>query len=280
MIFGDKTHLEEYIVELLDKGPASGPALLERLDRVHEPITKQAMYKALRKLLKAEVVSKQKSKYVLNRYWLQKIREFSERHTREATLVDANNILNFENGDSVTYVLKSPYLMDVTWSHLYDILYDASPKHHVMLNYHPHEWLYLSRPETERLWLNRFVQDQKIMCFTIGGTSFLDRKFQKEFSSDFVKINLGETYGLRHNQYLAVQGDYIFEITTDEEFERKVHKLFEQFDSESKVEQAKIHELSKLKYKSKLKLSKNKKKADAWRKKFKNDYYIPRPYYL
>ena len=44
--------------------------------------------------------------------------------------------------------------------------------------------------------------------------------------------------------------------------------------------QKQIKAISKQKYKSKLKLSKNKKKADAWRRKYKKDFYIPKPYYL
>lgn len=281
MIFGHKTFIDEYIVEILDAGPATGPALLAALAKTHvPPPTKQAVYKALRKLMGEEVVGKQGAQYVLSRYWLQRIRQFLHRHLTEPERADVNNLLDFEDGDSVTYTFKSPSLLDSAWAHMYDIAYEANPTEHVMLNYHPHEWLILSRPETERLWLGRFAQDKKMMLFGIGGSTFLDRRFQREFGSEYVKINLNETYGLKSNQYLAVVGDYVFEITTDEKFEKRINELFIDVKSAEEINQKQIAALSKLAYRSKLKLSKSKRKADMWRTKFKQDFYIPKPYYL
>ena len=280
MIFSNKTRIEEYIVEILDKNPLKGPDILKQIEDSFGPTTKQAVYKALRKLVQGEVINKHNTHYSLNRVWLQKIRQFSNRHIQEPKSVDVSNILNFINGDSVTYNLKSPFLLDITWGHLYDIIYEANPVHQVMLNAHPHEWLILSRPETEKFWLKRFTQDKKMMCFTLKESSFLDMKFKKEHSSEYVKINLNESYGLNLNQYLAVLGDYVFEVTIDSAFGEKINKLFMETDKLDDITQEKITVLSKLKYRSKLKLSKNKKKADFWRTKFKKDFYIPKPYYL
>ncbi len=149
-----------------------------------------------------------------------------------------------------------------------------------MLNYHPHEWLMLSRPETEKSWLEKFSHKKKMLFFSTAGKSDLDKKFQKAWSSEYVKINVGESYGLGPNQYLSVVGDYVFEVTIDPEFEKRVHHFFLENKSIDEVAQRQIEAISKQKYKSKLKLSKNKKKADAWRTKFKKDFYVPKPYYL
>jgi len=280
MIFSNKTRIEEHIIEILDNGAMEGPSLLHTLNSVYKNTTKQALYKALRKLVSDEVINKQGSHYSLNRYWLQRIHDFASRHVLGSKSIDVSNVLNFENGDSVSYTFKNPFLLDLTWGHLYDIIYEAMPTHQVMLNYHPHEWLILSRTESEKFWLSRFVTDKKIMCFSIGNTSFLDRKFQKEYGSDFVKVNLNESYGLEPNQYLAVLGDYVFEVTTDPAFEKHVHEFFTMVTKEEEINQKQITTISKLKYRSKLKLSKNKKKADMWRTKFSKDFYIPKPYYL
>jgi hypothetical protein len=280
MIFSNKTRIEEYIIEILDNGALDGPSLFNMVVEQHGSTTKQSVYKALRKLMLDEVLNKQRTHYSLNRYWLQKIRDFTDRHIEKAESVDINNVLEFEDGDSVVYAFKNPFLLDITWGHFYDILYEVNSEEQVMLNYHPHEWLIHSRPETERFWLNRFQEDNKMMCFAIGCSTSLDRNFQKEYSSDHVKINLGETYGLKPNQYLAVLGDYVFEITTDRDFEDKVHTFFKKTESIGNLDQEQITEISKLKYRSRLKLSKNKRKADKWRTKFKQDFYIPKPYYL
>jgi len=280
MIFAEKTRIEEYVIETLDKGAIEGPALLKQIELVKPGVTKQALYKSLRKLLKNEVVNKTGKVYSLNRTWLQKLREFSGRHISETKAIDNMNILDFEDGDSVVYNFKNPFVLDIIWGHLYDILYEANPRDQVMLNHHPHEWLMLSRPETEQYWLNRFRKDGKVMLFTIGGNTLLDKDFKKNWQSDNIKINIGESYGLKPNQYLSIVGDYIFEIKTDENFEKEVDTFFNKNKTVDEAAQRQINAISKKKYKSKLKLTKSKKKADAWRKKFKKDFYIPKPYYL
>jgi hypothetical protein len=227
-----------------------------------------------------EVINKQGAHYSLNRVWLQKVFQFTKRHTQGSESIDVQNILGFEEGDSVTYTFKSPFLMDLTWGHLYDILYEATPKEQVMLNYHPHEWLILSRPESEKFWLSRFAQDKKMMLFAIGNNSFLDKKFQKEYGSEYVPVNLGNTYGLKPNQYLAVLGDYVFEITTDIAFENRVNEFFASVNSEEEINQKQITAISKFKYRSRLKVSRNAKKARQWYARFKQDFYVPAPYYL
>jgi len=281
MIFAQKTRIEEYIIELLDTGSMSGPALLTNLQQDHDlNITKQAMYLALRKLIQEEVINKTNNNYSLNRVWLQKIKAFANRHTTTHSKTDSMNVLNFEDGDSVTYKFKNPFTLDITWGHLYDIVFEANEKYKVMLNHHPHEWLMISRTETESFWLNQINTQEKMMLFTIGGSTILDKKFKKEWSSDFVKVATGESYGLQPNQYLSVVGDYIFEVTTDEDFEKEVNSFFNGNEKIDDVAQKQINAISRKKYKSKLKLSKNKKKADTWRKKYKKDFYIPKPYHL
>jgi hypothetical protein len=138
----------------------------------------------------------------------------------------------------------------------------------------------ISRTETEIFWLNHFKKQRKMMLFTISGKTPLDKKFQKNWSSEYVKINTGESYGLKKNQYLSVIGDYVFELTTDDAFAHRIELFFQENDYIDDIAQKQINAISKQKYKSKLKLSKNKKKADAWRRKYKQDFYVPKPYYL
>ena len=130
MIFAHKTRIEEYIIELLDDGSMDGPNILASLThQYHKKITKQAVYKSLRKLVDEEVVNKTGTQYSLNRVWLQKIQAFSKRHIEQHTSIDTMNILNLEDGDSVTYQFKNPFTLDITWGHLYDIIFVANEKH-------------------------------------------------------------------------------------------------------------------------------------------------------
>lgn len=278
MLFTEKTRIEEYIIELLDQGTFTGPELLALIHKTKPAITKQGLYKSLRQLFKDEVISKTGTQYSLNRIWLRKIHSFVERHMQDISIVDAGHILDFENGDTVTYRFKSPYLLDIVWGHLYDILYEVNPAHLPSLNYHPHEWLRISRPETEKYWLNRFDADKKMMLFSIGGSSPLDKDFQKNWSSEYVKINTGESYGLKPNQYLSIVGDYVFEVTTDLAFEKQIDDFFMAHKKLDETTEKEIGGLSRMKYQSKLKLTKNKKKADLWRKRFAKHFFIPEHY--
>lgn len=279
MIFGEKSRIEEYIIEILDLGSLTGPQLLKKISASLAP-SKQALYKSLRKLLKEEVINKTGNYYSLNRIWLQKIYDFGRRHVHEVSHLGHANILDFEDGDSVVYRFKNPFTLDITWGHLYDIVFEDSNPLHVRLNHHPHEWLMLSRPETEKYFLDRFSQDKKMVLFSFSGKTLLDKKIAKEIRGDFVKVNTGRSYGLKQNQYLSVVGDYVFEVTTDPHFEKEVNEFFNKNDLVDELAQKQIAAISRKKYSSKLKLSKNKKKADAWRKKYKQDFYVPDPYFL
>lgn len=279
MILGKPTTTEEYIIEILGERPLRGPALNAAVNQQKGETTKQAVYAALRNLIDQEIVTKTGTVYTLNRVWLQKLHSFSRQHIDVATQKQHQTILDFQDGDSVTYKFKDPNAMDVMWGHLYDLVYDVSDQYQVIVNHHPHEWLILARTETEQYWLRRFEDDKKLLLFNIGGNTPIDKQFKSEYQSDFIKINNGVDYGLRPNEYLAVVGDYVFNISVEHAFEQAVDELFQASASVADIK-APIRELAKQKYTSKLKLSKNSKKAIKWRQTFANDYAIPDPFYI
>jgi hypothetical protein len=278
MIFSSKNTIEEHVIEVLDFGSTDGPTLLGKILDSGLNITKQALYKSLRKLIEGEVVNKVGKNYSINRLWLQKVKKFTERHVDKNIITKQIDISSLENGDSLTYQFRNPFHMDVVWGHLFDIIYESTPREITVLNHHPHEWLILSRPETEKFWLNRFKQDKKIMLFTISGDSQLDKKFKKDWNSENIKISTGISHGLPINKYLSVVGDYIFEISTDLKFEHLIDEFFKNNKTIDEVSQKQIQSISKMKYRSKLKLTKNRKRADLLRKKYKKEFYVPKPY--
>ena len=107
MIFGSKNKIEEYIIEALDEGPLQGPELIDCVQAKRPQSAREAVYRALRKLMAEEVVSKNRKAYSLSRHWLQRIRRFANRHTQSASRIDADQLLALEDGDRVTYHFKS-----------------------------------------------------------------------------------------------------------------------------------------------------------------------------
>mgnify|MGYP003343436950 CR=1 FL=1 len=136
--------------------------------------------------------------------------------------------------------------------------------------------LFRSRQRSEEYFLNRFDEDKKLLFFSVGGDSRLDKKFKKEWGSRFRQINTGQDYGLGNNRYLNVFGDFIFLVTTDGGFGEGLDSIYsEHEDIDSKMS----HELAVLAqapHKTKLVFMRNKKKADEWRRRFLKDFYIPR----
>ena len=275
MIFAKKQRIDEYIIEILNEGSLEGPDLLNQVKKYKSIITKQALYKSLRQLVESEVITKTGKKFSLNRFWLQKIYQFAKRHINN---VGSKNILEFEDGESLTYHFKNPYLLDITWLHFYDMVYEENPHDQVILDYQSHEWPILVRPDTEKYWINRFNKEKRLILISIGGNTVLDKKFKKDWNSEFVHINTGVTYGINDNKYISVIGDYIFEVTIDIAFSKQVNLFFEKESMLTEDSLNKLKLITQKRYKSKLNILRNKHKADIWRKKFKNDFYIPKGY--
>jgi hypothetical protein len=276
MLFTEKRNIEEFIIELLNKAPLQGPLILESIQNQYGKFTKQGVYKVLRNLIDHEVVQKIDGKYHLNRYWLQKIYSFAKNHIEHSSSTDFAHVLNFEDGDNIVYRFKNPYLLDAVWLSLYDILYEHQNNNQVIIDHHPHEWMIIARPETEQYWLKRFDEDRKTVLLNISGNTILDKKFKKDWESKYRRINTGISYGLSDNQYLAILGDYVFEITLDKKFSGQIGEIFKTNENLTNDVLDIILSLSKRRFSSKLKLSKNKKKANIWRKRFEKDFHIPR----
>ena len=275
MLFTEhKKTLAEHIIYLLDRQSLSGTQIVQELLQAQKT-SKESIYRTLRKLLHQEVINKAQKKYSLNRHWIQRMHEFSMRHIGNTQSVDAHSILQFNDGDSITYQFKNPDLMGIYWGHLYDCVMDIHPQHIPILIYHPHEWLIHTRTQSEEYTLKRFEKDQKLVLFSIGGNTELDRQFKKDWSGDYLKININSSInGLKQNRYINVLGDFIFEVRTTVSFENAVDDFFKKNKS---INESNKHTLEKIihdGYRTKLIFSRNQKKAELWRKKLSKDFAL------
>ena len=65
------------ILDILTKGPIDGVNLLEQVN-IKLSVSKQGLYKALRELMRDEVIIKEKKLFTLNKVWLSRLKDFVE----------------------------------------------------------------------------------------------------------------------------------------------------------------------------------------------------------
>lgn len=268
--------MEEYIVEALHKGGQGGPTLLDALTKKDPHISKETFYRTLRKLLREEVLNKNKSVYQLNRHWLQRVYRFSKKHIETNQGIDADNILSFEEGDRISYKFKNPNLMGIYWAHTYDMIFELHDPKIPILIFHPHEWLIHTRMESESFFLSRIAEDKKAVLFALGGTTPLDKKFNKDWSNKYLQIATGVNYGFKNTEYINVLGDFIFKVSTSKKFGDDLESFFKKNSEINEKNRTELEKLCNRKDTARMVFIRSKKEADKWRTKFKKDFYIPK----
>lgn len=273
-----KKSISDRIVYILGKKSLSGVELLDQL-RLETSISKESVYRVLRELLNQEIINKVHKKYSLNRHWVQKLRSFSLEQTTKEHSINEHNILDFNDGDSISYQFKNADLMGIYWGHLYDYVTETQTENTLITVYHPHEWLIHARKESEEYVLNKINREKRLVLLSLGGHTELDKKFKKEWSSDYLKINTNVSVtGLKPNRYINVLGDFIFEVRTTLAFEKSIDEFYQRNNSINQSNLEKLKEIVNEQYTTKLIFSRNRKKAALLRKKLSKDFYIPEKY--
>lgn len=267
----DKT--EESIVKALHAKGLGGPLLLDIVQKKDRGISKETFYRILRKLVEEEVVTRYKGTYELNRYWLQRLHRFSRTDADQGA---TNAILSFKECDKVSYKFKNPNLMGIYWAHTYDVIFENHDPNIPILIFHPHEWLIHARTLSETFFLNRFQEDKKLVFFTIGGKTEIDKGFKKQWENKFVQIGTGIDYGLKKTEYINVLGDFIFKVSVSKKFADDIERFF---NTHNEINGQNLPELEKLCNRNdgaKMIFTRSQKEADKWRTKFKKHFFMPK----
>lgn len=270
----EKKSLSDHIIYALDQGPLSGKDIVSKITRETET-SKESVYRVLRELLEQEIINKAQKKYSINRHWIQRVQAFAQKHTSNPHQFDSQRLLEFNDGDSITYQFKNPDLMGIYWGHLYDYIVDLHPRSVPIIIFHPHEWLIHARKESEEYFLNRFEKEKRLVLFSIGGNSELDKKFKKEWISKYRKININyKASGINKNVYINILGDYIFEVKTNTAFEEAIDNFFKRNHTIGKSQENELKKIVQQHYKTKLVFSRNKKRAELLRKILSKEFYV------
>ncbi len=275
MLFSRNTSVtvEELIIETLGARALSGPMLFERIKQRLPKTPKESYYRILRSLLKQEVITKYGKMFSVNRHWLHQLYRFSKPQI-EFGKNSKLSVLSFEDGDTITYKFKTPNLMGIYWAHLYDTVFQFHYPEIPILVFHPHEWLIHARVESETFFLKRFSEDGKRCLFSIGGITELDKEFKKKWSSKYLEIATGASYGLKNTEYLNVLGDFIFKVTVSARFAKDIDTFFKKYKTVDDENRQELIDLCNRSDAVKMVFTRSKKEADKWRAKWKKDYLL------
>lgn len=273
-LFPHKT-LEQSIIEALQNGPLSTHALLDSLLKKRAASTKQGMYAALRKLVRAEIVIKQKRRVLLNVTWLNKVESFvTVAEHFYANDARSGSFLALNDGERITYTFNSANATDAFWTHVLLLLVETYPGAS-FIAYNPHCWFLLVRTDSERALRDTVVKKGGQYLVTTGGRTPLDTAIRKEFDGTRSQYHMREKPLFpRHNYYVNVIGDYVIEVWVDKKESQRMEELYASAKEFSPDVEDKMRETIHERGRTKLVISKNRLKALAMRKKLGRSFHI------
>lgn len=274
MIFPRHT-LENTVIECLQKGTLSTTDLLKLLREKRSRTTKQGMYAVLRKLIRAEVVLKHKQLVSLNIVWLSKLESFVSLAEHFYTSTSrSGNFLGLADGEKIKYEFQNPNVTDAFWNHVIYLLVEARPKQ-PWFAYNPHCWFFLARPESERALRDFIIRNGGQYLLIVGAKHPLDQSIRKEFDNEHSQYFMREPPLFpKNNYYLNIIGDYVIEVWIDPAQANEIEQLYASASETTEEIGERLQDIIGSKGKTKLVVSRDRKKAEKFRRMLSKPFYI------
>lgn len=271
MIGSKKQTVEDIIVETLARDPyITGPVLVEKVNDKRPGTTKQAVYAALSPLLKDEVIYKRGQEYFLTNTWVRYVNQLLN-----PELVTTDEVFVLEEGQSISYRFPSLLSCDKYWAHIFTALIKTSYSPRGVFIWHPHYIFILGREKVEKEIIEDQEKYQNPGYYSFGGTTDLDRAIKKEYTSDYLRINIGEDIGFKKNYMLNIFGDIIIEVFLAKELAQKIDDWYHVVSKPTKQDLARFETFFEDAHLIRMKISRNTKKASKLRKKLSKNFYVP-----
>lgn len=279
MISNNPKNLEERILAYLQKGSCRVSGLIEDIKKHRPKTTKQGVYASLRALRKNEAVVLHGGFVSLNTVWLDKMSDYFSVAMRAYTSssVRADAVFNLQEGDSIQYYFKDPVVTDAFWSHIFYLLTAITSKTEPVFLYNPHEWFLLARTENEKSLMNNVTEQGKLYFMTVGNKYPLDRYVSKYFDGVRTQFFMADKkFFPKNNYYLNIIGDYLIEVWLDLAITKKIENFYKEAGEFSAEKQKELQLIISQRGRSKLKISRNDKKAARLKKVLGGAFYLPK----
>ncbi len=268
--------IEDQIVKLLIPGEAKTTALLSDIRSSQKDITKQGFYAALRKLKRDEVVLTYKGMASLDRVWIGKMNDvFATVNKTYQTNQALFDVLGLENKESVMYTFTHTKSLDTFWGHSQNIIMHNTPETEPIYAYNTHYWIHVARHETEKAILDEIVKHKRQFLISFGYGYPLDLWSKAELHSDYLQCNIKRMYD-DISYYITVIGDFITEVYLDPGLSKKIHDVYRTAKKLDPVALEKLNSFVESRGRNRIKISRNKARAEKLKKKLGKDFYIIR----
>lgn len=265
-------NLEEDILRILFRGfPVRTTELLRVLSRRPKKVTKQGIYRVLRKLKQEEKILIFKHTVAFNNLWLFELRRVVGSMFADSIVGDIEHL---RPGKNFSVHLRSLTHMDQVWAHIYtNIERTLSPKLPLYL-YNPHNWTYLVRKEIDEAHVEHMSKKGRKIYLLVGGSTLLDKLIAKEtFSPKYECMLHGK---MPYLDYIAAIGDYIITVRLPRHGNELIDRVFCEEENVSTARE-RLSSLDK-KISARIVIQNDAAKAKMWKRRIAKDFYVPLKY--
>jgi hypothetical protein len=277
MINLGKDFIRNIIIDLLSDGSRKIVDLVEDVKEVRTGTTKQAVYLALRNLIREEIVVKYSKKVMLNQIWVNQLNEFALRvdknYLESYRQKPKNELDGMAEGDRIIYSFKKLDSFDVFWNHIFSMIVKKTNRLAPLYLYNPHEWTALIREKSEKYMYEWIKRKKPKTFYAIGGGNHLDVAMRKKYSSESIEFSTGERMGFESNYYLAILENYLIETFLEKKLADKIDTIYSKFKNEKEASE-KIRNIFNEKSKFKIIVSVNSSEASKIKKKFEKIFFV------
>ncbi|MBU6500369.1 MAG: hypothetical protein KGJ89_00880 [Patescibacteria group bacterium] len=262
--------VEEVVLELLlGTRKMSIEELIWRVGKRRGGVTKQGVYRVLRKLKRDGKIVIYKSLVSINTLWIEKLRSMT-RGLSDSSMF--NNLSSLKKAEKVVIEGRGLAETDALWSEAFINIENKISAKLPLYLYNPHNWTILAQPETDHIHADRLRHKQRPIFLSIGGRTPLDKETVRLASQEKLSCSLSSYFKSLHS--VAIIGDYIISVKLSRKGSASLDKIFS--DCSSTGEAARMIRAIGGGVKAMIFIENNSTKAKRLKKIIARDFFVPR----
>ncbi|MCB9029496.1 MAG: hypothetical protein H6619_00455 [Deltaproteobacteria bacterium] len=200
--------------------------LLEAVERAHRKISKQALYKELRRLEDDGVVVRASGVYTIRLAWILQLSSFANK-LHQLFLETESLLSTFEFKDGIEkWEFSDLHRADLFWTQLIIALLPRNRSQKIF-SWIPHPWFHLVHADREKEFWNAVAIYEPEFYVSVAGDTPLDREWANLTDSSSSKVFFGKPplYHSNLNSF-ELHGDFLVEVKLDKETAEEIEQIF------------------------------------------------------